>query len=190
MTDLVQHVDDLHAQKSIDEKASMKIPEPSSFHVSLEVVHHLAHHISTSFMQFFQETNNIDERTMENLKQHLEEQIMDFLLFIRRESNFYIAEIVHAVILIDFLISIDEKRVQQGLSTIIKESVTGTLLLDALVVSGKVFNDKPHSNGWWARIVGVPVSVLSASELIFLDRIDYSTFVEPSLLLKTIQSFT
>ncbi|KAI9315958.1 hypothetical protein BX666DRAFT_1837730, partial [Dichotomocladium elegans] len=51
------------------------------------------------------------------------------------------------------------------------------MFLASLVVASKFVQDKTYRNSAWAKIAGLPVSEINASERIFLDLIEYHLYI-------------
>ncbi|KAH7823749.1 uncharacterized protein MONOS_17581 [Monocercomonoides exilis] len=103
----------------------------------------------------------------------LHRRIYQFFEVIRSVVSLTGSEMVHAVYLLDLLIQA-EKTFFDSSSRLISEASLGTILLITVVLVLKLEIDTHPQNGWWAKLIGIPVSVVNQSEIAFLHRVNFN----------------
>jgi len=104
----------------------------------------------------------------------MHQKIRHFFQFTRQYTHLTTGETLHSIYLVDQLIQTEAKRANASRPSIISESNLGTLLLVAVVLATKLNRDTPYRNSWWAKVFGIPLSVLNQSEIVFLKKVRYS----------------
>lgn len=56
---------------------------------------------------------------------------------------------------------------------IVTEGNLGTLLLCALCIAGKINEDIPFNNKYWARLLQIDMNIVNSSECVFLQRLNF-----------------
>lgn len=119
-------------------------------------------------------------------------RIRHFFQFAQERAYLTGGEIVYSVALIEKLVRIElENKArwkQQEASrtvagepvptSIISDTSLGTLLLLSVMLANKWLRDVPVRNSWWAKAFGVPLPVVNQSELILMQRLNNSLWVE------------
>ena len=57
---------------------------------------------------------------------------------------------------------------------IVTEGNLGTLLLCALCIAGKINEDIPFNNKYWARLLQIDINIVNSSECVFLQRLNFN----------------
>jgi hypothetical protein len=104
----------------------------------------------------------------------MHQKIRHFFQFTRQYTGLTTGETLHSIYLIDKLIQAEADQSHTGRPSIISESNLGTLLLVAVVLATKLSRDIPYRNSWWAKVFGIPLSILNQSEIVFLKKARYS----------------
>lgn len=123
----------------------------------------------------------------------IQQRIGHFFFFVCGRTPMSRGQILHAVILITRLIDSELEdletrrrstsepapepfhRIDEPFEPIVTEANLGTLLLCALDISGKVNEDVPFNNKYWASLLQIDVRIVNSSELVFLQRLRFNT---------------
>ncbi|KAH7826671.1 uncharacterized protein MONOS_14863 [Monocercomonoides exilis] len=113
-------------------------------------------------------------------------KINHFFQAVRTAAYLNVAELVHVVYLIDLLIQSERMSRREKWTGVITEANLGTLLLIAVMTSVKMNRDTPYRNGWWSAAIGIPISIINQSEIVFLQRIHYTLVLEYKQYMKIV----
>ncbi|KAH7832129.1 uncharacterized protein MONOS_18533 [Monocercomonoides exilis] len=101
-------------------------------------------------------------------------QIKHFISYVGKYAKLTNAELSHFYILTTRMLAEESELIRQGGKSIVSEANLGTLLLCAITITTKMERDIPFTNSWWAKQLGVPLSILNQSEVIFLKKINFN----------------
>ena len=96
-------------------------------------------------------------------------------------------QILHAALILKRLISYESKALAQnssGFEPIVTEENLGTLLLCALAIAGKINEDHPFNNRYWANLLQIDVKIVNSSEALFLQRVHYEVSFNSDAVLR------
>lgn len=133
-------------------------------------------------------------------------RIRHFFQFAQERAYLTGGEIVYSVALIEKLVRIEletKARWKQDHdqtasktaagetvpTSIISDTSLGTLLLLSVMLANKWLRDVPVRNSWWAKAFGVPLPVVNQSELILMQRLHDSLWVEAEAAFPHLFSF-
>ena len=113
--------------------------------------------------------------------QYYPQELLQFLQFVRKVTDLNTHEAAHVLYLVDLLIQSDKVHARLNKECAISEHNIGTVLLCSVIVSLKFNCDNAPRNSWYSKVFKVPLSVVNASEVIFLQRIHYSLNMSQSI---------
>ncbi|KAH7825859.1 uncharacterized protein MONOS_10368 [Monocercomonoides exilis] len=100
-------------------------------------------------------------------------KVKNFIFSIRNVVGLLYSETIHLAALVQDLLRTEQISRKDGWTGVVSNESLGTLLLCAMIVTFKVDRDHVVKNSWWAKAMGIPTEVVTQSERIFLNRIDY-----------------
>ena len=109
-------------------------------------------------------------------KLHL--KIVKFFKFVRGLVGLTTAELAHALNLICSFIQGEADSIKENHKSVINENTLGTLFLCGIIISLKMNRDHPYKNSYWAKKLNISLAVLNASELTFLETVQFSLFLD------------
>ena len=118
------------------------------------------------------------------------ERISKFFSFVCARTPVSRGQLLHSFILLQRLDTAERKLLTTGTPSVVLfqplvvEHTLGTLILCSLLIAHKLNDDRYTSNTYWAKLLTITPQIVNTSEVIFLRRIDFRTFVEPSELVK------
>ena len=110
--------------------------------------------------------------------QKLCNKIMKFFKFVRDQVHITTAELAHSLNLICTFIQNDSEHSTPNRPSIINHNTLGTLFLCGIIISLKMNRDHCLKNSFWAHTLNIPLQVLNASEIAFLEKIQFSLFLD------------
>ena len=105
-------------------------------------------------------------------------KIIKFFKFVRDLVHITTAELAHSLNLICSFIQNDSENSSPARPSVINHNTLGTLFLCGIIISLKMNRDHPLKNSFWARTLNIPLPVLNASEIAFLEKIKFSLFLD------------
>ena len=105
-------------------------------------------------------------------------KIMKFFTFVRDLVKITTAEFAHSLNLICSFIQNDSENSSPTKPSVINHSTLGTLFLCGIIISLKMNRDHCLKNSFWAHTLNIPLQVLNASEIAFLEKIQFSLFLD------------
>ena len=116
------------------------------------------------------------------------ERVSKFFSYVCTRTPVTRGQLLHAFILLQRVDQAERKllacKPPQSFQPLISEHTVGTLLLCSILISHKLNEDCPCASKYWSKLLTVTTQVLNTSEIVFLRRIKFATFVEPSELTK------
>lgn len=116
-------------------------------------------------------------------------KIVHFFKVIQGMSFLITTELIHVFHLIDILIDSDIIAIRDGWTGVVSETNLGTLLLCGVILSLKYNRDIAFKNSWWSKAIGIPLAVINQSELVFLQRVNFSLSMSEERFLTFIFAF-
>ena len=134
-------------------------------------------------------TQSNEPPTSEHSDNNLLPKVYHFFRVTSNIACLILSEMIFAVNLVERLIKRDLDSKDHGYVGVVNESNLGTLLLCSIILSVKMNRDTPFTNRWWTRAIGIPVSVINQSELVFLDRLNYTVWMDPAKYIELYSKF-
>lgn len=146
-------------------------------------IHSIASWLNTQLGKLFQITSKVKNKNPQedNTPNKYTHRIAQFLKVVRDSTKLLASEAAHVLYLVDLLMESDKVHARLNQECVIDERNLGTLLLCAVILSLKFNRDSICTNGWWSKAVGVPISIINYSEIVFLQRIHYSIQMSPEI---------
>lgn len=107
-------------------------------------------------------------------------KIIKFFKFVRESVSITTAELAHALNLISCFLQNDSENDDQSDESVVDNSTIGTLFLCGVMISLKMNRDKALKNSFWSKSLHIPLSILNASELAFLEKIRFNLYLDES----------
>lgn len=107
-------------------------------------------------------------------------KIIKFFSFVRHLVNITTAELAHTLNLICSFIQNESESRSPKKASIINQNTLGTLFLCGMMISLKMNRDHCLKNSYWAKTLNIQLDVLNASEIAFLEKIQFSLFLDES----------
>ena len=121
------------------------------------------------YSQFSTYLNNLSTSDVQKRTAH-------FFYFVCGRTPMSRGTILHATILLSRLISFEREASTDNTNVrepIVTEANIGTLLLCALIIAGKINEDRPFNNKYWSNLLNIHINIVNSSEAVFLERIHY-----------------
>lgn len=113
-----------------------------------------------------------------SVREKLLSKVIKFFHFIRDRVSLTTAELAHTLNLVCSFIQGEADSRNERIKSVINENTLGTLFLCGVILSLKMNRDHPYKNSFWAKLLNIPLSILNASELAFLEKIQFSLFLD------------
>ncbi|KAK2946803.1 hypothetical protein BLNAU_18261 [Blattamonas nauphoetae] len=109
-----------------------------------------------------------------SLIEPIEPKIRQMFTFIGQHAYFQMAEYLLAAYYVCRLVQVHRSLTKSDpTSPVVSSHNIGTVLVVSLMLAGKVNQDRPLRNSWWAKAFGIPLDLLNDSEEYFLKHLDY-----------------
>ena len=148
--------------------------------ISYIVSNHLEEEKTKTLVQDFRSSSVPSPPSDAQLSTHdrLHHKIIKFFKFVRGLVDLTTAELAHALNLICSFIQGEADSTDENHQSVINENTLGTLFLCGIIISLKMNRDHPYKNSFWAKKLNISLAVLNASELTFLEKIQFSLFLD------------
>lgn len=116
--------------------------------------------------------------------------VENLFLYVVRLSRLDVGELLHSLFLFDLLTQA-ATAYSNKYSTPYPFSTgnLGTVVLCCVILAQKMNRDHPYSDRWWASAVGINLSIISQSELVVLQLLDFNLMMRDQELKDLVEFF-